>query len=200
MGASEGTARPDGRRSEWALASAAALTVVPWTVFGLLGRLPRRDDRGRRVTQVVLLDTQVWRAWSLVAGAVLLAVLLLLLLLVLARRARGGARVVTAAVGGTLWLGVAALLAVVAFFGLLGTGGRSEVVTGADGRRVMLTADSVDGDVTAVYQPSGRVTWVAEPAGPEVDRWQHPCTLVSRPDLTGTVRCGSTAQEIGPPP
>lgn len=187
----------------WGPAVLLVLTAVAWAGAVALANLPTGDADGRALLYVWHRTSGWWQGVLTLAASALTLVLAVWLPVAAVRRwvpARW--RALTASVGAVLVLALGGWLAVLSFLSLLGSGaeGTQLLLTGADGRRVLVTRDGFDGDVVGVWQPVGRVTWVRDP-GPvtALDPADGPCRLETRA-ATDVVVCGATVQPLAPPP
>ena len=189
-------------RTPRALAVLAALCVATWLGVALLSAVPRTDSEGRLVLFVWYRTSGWWQGSLTILASALTLVLAVWLPVVTVRRwVPPRWRALTASVGAVLVLVVGGYLAVLSFLSvaLAGAEGTQTLVTGAGGRQVLVTQDGFDGDVVAVWQPAGHLTWVRDPTATTIDPRAGACRL--EPSTGGGLLvCGPTSQPLAPPP
>jgi hypothetical protein len=200
------TPQPDAvrsrRRAPRALVALVVLATATWVAVLVLADLPTTDAAGRSVLYFWQRTSGWWQGVLTVAASLLTVALAAWLpVVVVSRWVPRRWRALTASVAAALVLVLAGWLAVLSFLSLAlgGAEGTHTVVTGADGRRVLVTRDGFDGDVVAVWQPTGSFTWVREPTATTVDPTSGRCHLEPSP-ATALLVCGATSQPLDPPP
>jgi hypothetical protein len=189
-------------RAPLALVGLAALCVATWLGVALLAAVPRTDSEGRLVLFVWHRTSGWWQGSLTLLAAALTVVLAVCLPVVVVRRwVPRPWRAFTASVGSVLVLAVGGYLAVLSFLSvaLVGAEGTQVLLTGAGGRQVLVTQDGFDGDVVAVWQPTGRLSWVRDAAPTTLDPRAGTCHLEPSPG-GALVACGPTSQPLDPPP
>jgi hypothetical protein len=159
------TSRVDAGRSRSrtprVLVVMAALCVATWLGAALLSAVPRTDAEGRLVLFVWHRTSGWWQGSLTMTASALTLVLAVWLPVVAVRRwVPPRWRALTASVGSVVVIAVGGYLAVLSFLSLalVGAEGSQTLLTGAGGRRVLVTQDGFDGDVVAVY--SDGQTWL----------------------------------------
>ena len=198
-----GAVRRRRRGAAWVLLALAVLAVAVWGGVLALAGLPRTDAEGRGVLFVWQRTSGWWQGVLTLVASTLTMVLAVWLPVVAVRRwVAAPWRALAASVGAVLVLVVGGYLAVSSFVSLAlsGAEGTQTLVTGADGRRVLVTRDGFDGDVVQVWQPADRVTWLRDPVATTIDPQAGPCRLTSTGEGTTLLVCGPTAQVLAPAP
>jgi hypothetical protein len=178
------------------------LTAAAWAGAVVLANLPTHDADGRALLFVWHRTSGWWQGvLTLVASALTLVLAVWLPVAAVRRWVPAPWRAFTASVGALLVLALGGWLAVLSFLSLAGSGaeGTQLLLTGADGRRVLVTQDGFDGDVVGVWQPVGRVTWVRDPGSAALDPAAGDCRVEPKA-ATDVVVCGATVQPLAPPP